>query len=93
MHGGSTWAVILAGATNADDPVLTDATRSAEDAGYTTGPTDCDQGAAEAIGQPEGALTVSVYFDTEADALAAALAFDSRGVNGVVAEVQTFCLD
>ena len=76
-HGGSTWAVILAGATTADDAALSDATRAAEDAGYSTGPTDCDEGAAEALGQAEGAFTVSVYFDTEADALAAASAFDS----------------
>ena len=92
-HGGSAWAVILAGATAADDAALADATRAAEDAGYTTGPTDCDEGAGEALGQPDGAFTVSVYFDTEADAVAAASAFESRGVNGVVAEVQTFCLD
>ena len=92
-HGGSTWAVILAGATTADEAALSDATRAAEDAGYSTGPTDCDEGAAEALGQPEGAFTVSVYFESEAEAHAAASAFDARGINGVVAEVQTFCLD
>ena len=42
---------------------------------------------------PDGTLTVSVYFETEADAQQAQLAFEARGFNGVVATVQTFCLD
>jgi hypothetical protein len=92
-QGGSTWAVVLAGAPDSDDPAITDAVAAAEDAGYTTGPTDCDEGAAEALGQDGYALTISVYFDTEADAQAAAAAFEARGVTGVVAEIQTFCLD
>lgn len=44
---------------------------------------------------PEGSVTVtvSVYLETEVDAQAALLAFEARGVSGVVAQVQTFCLD
>jgi hypothetical protein len=42
---------------------------------------------------PEGTKTVSVYLETEADARAALLAFEARGISGVVALVQTFCLD
>ncbi len=92
-HGGTTWAVVLAGAEDADDPVIQDAIQAAEDAGYVTGPTDCDEGAADALGATGYVLTVSVYFETESDARAAAAAFQARGVDGVVAEVQTFCLD
>jgi hypothetical protein len=92
-HGGDTWAIVLAGSDNVNDAVLTEATQAAEDAGYVTGATDCDLGAEEALGMPDGTLTVSVYFDTEADAQAALLAFEARGVSGVVATVKTFCLD
>ena len=75
------------------DPVLAEAILAAEEAGYTTGATDCDDGAPEALGQPDGNSTVSVYLENEADAHAALLAFEARGVSGVVAQVQTFCLD
>jgi hypothetical protein len=92
-HGGSTWVVVLAGSATPDDPVLAEAILAAEQAGYTTGATDCDDGAPEALGQPDGTSTVSVYLESEADAHAALLAFEARGVSGVVAEVQTFCLD
>jgi hypothetical protein len=73
--------------------VLAEAVEAAEDAGYLTGPTDCDFGAAEALGQPAGNLTVSVYLESESDAEAALIAFETRGVAGVVGLVQTFCLD
>jgi hypothetical protein len=92
-HGADTWAVVLAGSDNVNDPALTEAMQAAEDAGYVTGPTDCDEGAEAALGMPDGTLTVSVYFETEADAQAALLVFEARGVSGVVALVQTFCLD
>jgi hypothetical protein len=92
-HGSDTWVVVLAGSDDFEDPVLVEAVEAAEDAGYLTGPTDCDIGAAEALGQPEGNLTVSVYLESESDAEAALLAFEARGVTGVVAQVQTFCLD
>ena len=92
-HGGATWAVVLAGAADPGDPAITAAIAAAEEAGYTTGPTDCDEGAPEALGLSGSVLTVSVYFETEADAQAAAAAFEARGVPGVVAEVRTFCLD
>ena len=92
-HGSDTWAVVLAGSADFDDPVLAEAVQAAGDAGYVTGPTDCDIGAAEALGQPAGNLTVSVYLESESDAEAARLAFEAGGVTGVVALVQTFCLD
>lgn len=92
-HGGFAWVVVLAGSATPDDPVLAEAILAAEQAGYTTGATDCDDGASEALGEPDGTSTVSVYLENEADAHAALLAFEARGVSGVVAQVQTFCLD
>lgn len=95
-HGQPTWAVVLDGAGDPNDPALTAAVAAAADAGYETGPTDCDEGAPEAIGfQDEtGFYTVSVYFETQADAEQALAAFRADGVEGgAVAEVTTFCLD
>ncbi len=94
-HGGEAWVVILAGAGDFDDPVLDEAVTAAADAGYTTGATDCDSGAAEALGMPadEHVVSVSVYFETAADAEAALVAFEARGVSGTVATVTTYCLD
>ena len=93
VHGAPTWAVVLAGAANPEDPAILTAEQAATDAGYNTGWTDCDEGAAEALGMQAGIITLSVYFETEEDAEMAAEAFAARGVDGVVAEVRTFCLD
>jgi hypothetical protein len=94
QQGETVWAVVLAGAQTFDDPALEAAVQAANDAGYEfVGPTDCDVGAPEALGLPESALTVSVYLNSEADANAAVAAFAARGVDGVVAELQLFCLD
>ncbi|MGI9601319.1 MAG: hypothetical protein ACR2QE_05520 [Acidimicrobiales bacterium] len=96
VHGGQTWAVVLAGVLGCcDDPVLDAAVSAASAAGYQTGPTDCDDGAAAALDLPEDetVATVSVYFDTEQAAIQAREAFAAADVEGVVAEVTTFCLD
>ena len=94
-HAGPAWVVILAGAPDFDDPVLVQAVSSAEVGGYSTSSTDCDFGAGEALGFPadEHVYTVSVYFETESDSQLALAAFRSHGIDGVVAEVRTFCMD
>ncbi len=93
-HGGDAWAVVLAANEDGNAPDLLAAIAAAEDAGYVTGVTDCDFGAAEALGLPAGSYyTVSVYLQSEADANAALAAFEARGVDGAVGLVQTFCLD
>ena len=93
-QGGTTWAVVLAGSADFEDPALQQAVAAASDAGYVTGPTDCDRGAAAALGiDSEIVYTVSVYFVTEADARAAQAAFADRNQPGTVTQVQTFCLD
>lgn len=93
QHGGDIWAVVLAGSNDFEDPGFVAAQAAADEAGYTTGATDCDLGAAEALGLPEGTYTISVYFDTEAIAEQARAAFEARSVPGVVAMVQTYCMD
>jgi hypothetical protein len=93
-HGGTTWALVLAGSADFEDPALGHAAAVASDAGYTTGPTDCDIGAPQALGiDSEIVYTVSVYYATEADARAAQAAFAARDLPGVVTQVQTMCLD
>ena len=93
-HGGATWAVVLAGSDDGEGPEIEAAVQAAADAGYSTGPTDCDDGAPEALELGDAAYTVSVYFTSEDDAQAALEAFHATGVDGgAVAEVTTYCLD
>lgn len=93
-HGDMVWVVILAASEGYADPILNTATLAAEDAGYATGPTDCDSGASEALGLTDAHyFTVSVYLSSEEDAMAAKDAFAARGIGGTVAEIQAFCLD
>ena len=92
-HGGEVWAVVLGGSSDFEDTALVGAVADADEAGYVTGPTDCDEGAAEALGQSPGKYTVSVYFADEATAQQALAAFEARAITGVVAQVRTFCLD
>ncbi len=93
-HGGDVWAVVLAGSSEFDDPLLIEAVEAAEAAGYNTGPTNCDVGASEALGLGTGEFyTVSVYLQSELDARATAAAFADRNVQAVPAKVQTYCLD
>jgi hypothetical protein len=88
------WSVVLAGSADFDDPVLDQAVADAEAAGYFVGPTDCDEGAAEAIGMAgSGVYTITVYLNSEPDAQAAAEAFAARGVDATVALIRLFCLD
>ena len=83
------------GSPDFDDPALVTAREAADEAGYTAGPTDCDEGAAESLGLPgdQGIYTVSVYFGSQAHAEQALTAFRARGVNGAVAELRTYCGD
>ena len=93
-QGGTTWAVVLAASADFEDPTLLAGANAASDAGYSAGPTDCDVGAAQALGATgEIIYTVSVYYTSEADAETAQAAFAAQGIDGVVAQVQTFCLD
>jgi hypothetical protein len=88
------WSVVLAGSADFDDPVLAQAIADAGAAGYDVGATDCDEGAAEAIGMAgNGVYTITVYLNSEADARAAAEAFAARDVDATVALVTLFCLD
>lgn len=97
-HGGESWAVYLAVADDFAAPELEEAQQLADTYGLFAGFGDlgCDQGGAEALGVDASGqwAVVSVYFDTEADALQFIDAFEARGhtVAGV-GLVETFCLD
>jgi hypothetical protein len=103
VQGGTTWAVILGGATVEPGtqveahPAIVAAVAAAQQAGYQAGPTDCDAGAATAMNADPDAIgftSVSVYFSSEADAHLAADQFVAAGhPTAVVAQVQTFCMD
>lgn len=95
-HRGTAWAVVLAGSEDPLDPQLEAAEQMIEEAGYFAGVTDCDEGAASALGLPEESfiLTASAYFNSEEDANEALRAFRAEGFSGgAVAEVTTGCLD
>ena len=94
-HGGEVWVVVLAASEGYADPGLRTATIAATGAGYLAFPTNCDSGATEALGLPQDRsyYTVSVYLRSEADAISAEQSFERLGVGGVVAKVQTLCLD
>lgn len=66
-----------------------------QDAWEGYGSLTCDFGAQEALGGPDG-LTVGAYFDTEDEAVVFAEAWEAyfgEPPYGVVASVETFCLD
>ena len=96
-HGGDAWSLILAVSDVPSDPILTTAALAAQDAGYPSGVGDagCDQGslAALGIGEDGSFSIVSVYLESEEDAIAARDAFFARGIGAKVVLVQTYCLD
>lgn len=97
-QGGSAWGLYLAVAPQYEAPELQGADAVAGEAGYSSGQgfsdLACDEGAAQALGVSGTAYTVSLYFETEAQAVQAREAFQARGhsVAGV-ALVTTRCLD
>jgi len=94
-QGGTTWGRRARGVGRLrGPPALWNAVNAASDAGYTAGPTDRDVGAAAAFGVTgEIIYTVSVYYGSQIDAQSAQAGFDAAGIDGAVAEVQTYCLD
>jgi len=93
VHGGTAWGVYVSVSESFDDPALETATADAAALGYEAGVGEiaCDQPAAETLGVPPDAFVVAIYFDTRADAEAAAALFDQPPVG--IAKVTTFCLD
>jgi hypothetical protein len=88
------WAVVLAGASTPGDEILLAAVDDAASAGFDAAPTNCDDGAAEALGMAgDGTYTVSLHYATEAEAIAASDMLAAGGVASAVAEVATACPD
>ncbi len=91
-QGGRYWAVYLA-VGDYDSPDVLDASSRLARLGIESFPGDlsCDGGAAEALGAPEGAAAVGVYFETEEEARAFAATLDPPPVG--IAQVTTYCAD
>lgn len=90
--GASAWAVVIAGASDPFDPPLEDAEQQVLNAGYDTTITNCDVGAATALGMaPDSSFTVSVYAADEQNASVLATALDAAGLAGEIAEISVDC--
>ena len=90
--GESSWAVVVAGASDPFDPLLAEAVQDLAAEGYETTITNCDVGAADALRmQPGESYTVSVYAADEAAAVALSADLEQRGFGGPVAQVLVEC--
>ncbi|WP_421742793.1 hypothetical protein [Cellulomonas sp.] len=92
-HGNAVWGAYVAVVDSFESPAALAAKARITELGYESsgGEIGCDQGAAEALGLPEGSLVVATYLATQADAL---LFVEMYGPGALgVAEVTLFCLD
>ena len=91
--GARSWAVVVAGASDPYDPSLSETVEVLANAGYSSTITNCDQGAAEALGmEPSESYTVSVYGPDEDVAAELVEALDEIGLtDGVVTEILVNC--
>ena len=90
--GGSAWAVVIAGAADPFDPLLEDTVANLTAEGYETLITNCDVGAAEAIGmQAALSYTVSVYAQDRENAEGLADILRENDLSGTVAQVSVDC--
>lgn len=90
--GDSGWAVVVAGASDPFDPLLSETIQLVQAQGHDTTITNCDGGAAESIGmQPLVSFTVSAYSFSEAGANELAESLDIAGLPGTVVEITVAC--
>ena len=88
------WAVVLAGASQPNDPLLAEVVAEVADLGHDVTPTNCDRGAADVLGMsPESTFTVSIHFDTEVAASAALDDLTAADIPGHLAEIDIVCPD
>jgi hypothetical protein len=99
-HGGTYWGVYLWVGETPDDSRAEAARDAAEHLGFKPGGGElaCDDGAASALGVPQGWSSVAVYFSTRQDAETAygwllENAREPAPAPAGVAEVTTYCLD
>jgi hypothetical protein len=90
--GGSNPALVLAASSDATDPTLVAAQVAAQRAGYAAPPRRIPDASA-AVGAPSEALTVTVLFARQPDAVTAQTAFAAAGVDATLATVATDCID
>ncbi len=90
--GATAWAVVVAGASDPFDPLLGETVELVAAAGHRTTITNCDVGAAAALGmQPQVSFTVSVYAADQSSADRLAESLEAVGLPGVVTEVSAVC--
>ena len=90
--GASAWAVVIAGATDPFDSLLEGTLENLTAQGYETLITNCDVGAAEAIGmQPVVSYTVSAYANDRENAEGLADILREIDLGGTVAQVSVDC--
>ncbi len=91
-EGSSSWAVVVAGASDPYDNLLEDAVTELGAAGFSAQITSCDVGAAQALQMsPTSTFTVSVYYDSEAAATQGVTDLGSFGITGVATQIETSC--
>ncbi len=91
-EGRQLWAVVLAGASEPSDPLLEETVSDLSRAGHETNVTNCDRGAAEALGMnPSESYTVSVYADSEEAAMILLNDVAPRGIVGVITQIRVEC--
>ncbi len=93
-EGSSSWAVVVAGASDPYDTLLEDTVAELSAAGFSALITNCDHGAADALQMsPAGTFTVSVYYDSEAAAAQGVTDLAAAGIAGVATPIETSCPD
>ena len=86
------WAVVLAGASTPGDPLLDAAASEVAPLGHEPEITNCDRGAAEAVGmKPTETYTISLHFRTEEEATEAFAELEALGIPAVVVLVEASC--
>ncbi len=91
-EGATSWAVVVAGASDPYDTLLQDAVTELGAAGFTAQITNCDVGAAQALQMsPTGTFTVSVYYESETAATQGVTDLAASGITGVATRIETSC--
>ncbi len=90
--GQAEWVLVVAGASNPYDPLLTAAMADVDALGFNSRISNCDVGAAEAIGMAaDGTFTLSAPFDSQAAAADAAAVLSNGQIEAVPIEITVVC--
>lgn len=88
------WVLVVAGASDPYDRLLTDTMTQMEGLGIEGRISNCEKGTAEALGMAvEGTFTLSAPIDSQAAVADALAVLSSDGIDAVAAEVVVACPD